>query len=231
MSNYKWQCAKCDSENGQHRRTCWKCGARSSTSSPHTASTSIKSNDGNIVSAILRKIALYSFAGWVTLTVIEWVWDRDTEKNQNYSESQQRSPKEPRRVGQPFRTKVVEMEVSNATTTDYVGQKDLELLKVSEGGIYVVLQYKYRNISETPLSFTAKPKIQLKSSTGVSYNPDTHASLVYGLEKNLDEKIISDLNPGISVSGAAVFEVSRVSFDRSTWKVYIRTDQETMLDF
>ena len=53
---------------------------------------------------------------------------------------------------------------------------------------------------------------------------DLDASSSYASSSNFDEKVVSDLNPGITVDGAEVFEVSKELFDVATWSARVVTD-------
>lgn len=53
----------------------------------------------------------------------------------------------------------------------------------------------------------------------VKYDSDIDASSTYSTEIDPNDKILSDLNPGIKVQGAKVFEVSKELYDQGTWVV------------
>ena len=97
--------------------------------------------------------------------------------------------------------------------------------KAPEGGVYVVVDWSYENVSKEPISggIFATPDCYLVSPEGTRYNQDLGASMGLGEEKDIDEKLISDLNPGIRVKSACVFEVSKELLDKKGWRIAIVT--------
>lgn len=91
----------------------------------------------------------------------------------------------------------------------------------SEGGTFVVVQWKYKNVSDKPMGMFSTPNINLIDSGGVKYDADIDASSHYATELDLDRKVISDLNPGILVNDASVFEVNKEAFTKGGWSVVI----------
>lgn len=118
----------------------------------------------------------------------------------------------------------VEVKVTKVKTLQTAGDPTIWGVSASEGGVYVAIHWSVKNISKKPLGMFSQPSIELVSNDGVSYEWDLDASTGYSTEVNIDEKIISDLNPGITVKSAEVFEVSKELFDTSTWSVKINTD-------
>lgn len=96
----------------------------------------------------------------------------------------------------------------------------------SEGGTYVAVQWKYKNISDKPIGTFSHPRINLVDSAGTSYDSDIDASSYYATTLNLDRKILSDLNPGITVNDANVFEVSKDNFAKGGWGIIIKSDNK-----
>lgn len=87
----------------------------------------------------------------------------------------------------------------------------------SEGGILICIQYKYKNISKKPIS--SKPYFKLVDFEGTEYSTDSGKSGYYATEVDIDEKFLSDLNPGITSKGADVFEISKESWAKPGWKL------------
>lgn len=110
---------------------------------------------------------------------------------------------------------VIKVEVKDTVGSEYIN------LKASEGGVYVAVQFKYKNTTTKPLSAFRSPSIKLIDSSGTEYSPDVDASSSYSMEFERDTKIISDLNPGITVKGSSVFEISRESLKKNTWTLRI----------
>ena len=88
--------------------------------------------------------------------------------------------------------------------------------------IYVVVEYNVKNVSNEPIE--DKPFIHLISPDGVEYQHDvgaTTSALVFGGVET-DEKAISNLNPGLSMNGASVFEVSKAELQNPGWKIKVQ---------
>ena len=104
---------------------------------------------------------------------------------------------------------------------------DIFQTKANQGAIFVAVQYMYKNVSSKPVSSFSLPKIRLVDGNGTEYEADIDASSSYATVLHLDEKILSDLNPGISSRGAEVFEVSKELFNPSTWRIKVKADGES----
>jgi hypothetical protein len=89
----------------------------------------------------------------------------------------------------------------------------------SIGGELIVVEYTLENRTNRPLAAFRLPNIVLIDPSGVVYKPDIGKSGAYTLEGKFDRKLVSDLNPGIQVRDAEVFEISRRAFDRETWQI------------
>jgi len=96
----------------------------------------------------------------------------------------------------------------------------------AEGGVYLTVQWKYKNISGEPINFLSKPHINLIDPSGTEYNSDIGALAAFASEVSLDSKTISDLNPGITVKDGAVFEVAEERLKIDGWKLVISVDKK-----
>ena len=92
----------------------------------------------------------------------------------------------------------------------------------AEGGTYVAVQWKYKNVSDQPIGSFSTPRVKLMDANGTAYDPDVSASGNFATEVDPDRKVLSDLNPGISVNDAKVFEVSKDKFDMASWVLQIK---------
>jgi hypothetical protein len=97
----------------------------------------------------------------------------------------------------------------------------------SQGGVFVVVNWKYKNVSKEPLGMFDRPSINLISHDGVEYSADIDASSDYASQAGDDEKAVSDLNPGLVSNVYEVFEVSKDLFDAGTWSLRISHDGST----
>lgn len=113
-----------------------------------------------------------------------------------------------------------EINITSMTEKASVGSQYFQS-KPAEGGTYVAINWTVKNISDQPISSFSTPNIKLLSPTGVEYNYDINATSNYATEKDLDRKILSDLNPGILVNDAQVFEISSELFAQPGWQVVV----------
>jgi len=100
----------------------------------------------------------------------------------------------------------------------------------AEGGIYVAVKYKYKNIGTEPIGVFDKPSLKLISPDGVGYSADVGVSSAYATEMKIDGKALSELNPGITVNGADVFEIAKDKISVEGWKMKIE-GEEIVLTF
>lgn len=112
------------------------------------------------------------------------------------------------KVGDVLSNDKFEITITSIEEKSKVGNEYLSSTP-SKGGTYVVVNWQYKNISKEPINAFSCPKINLIDSNKATYNSDISASGYYATEKKLDSKVFSDLNPGITVKDADVFEVSK----------------------
>jgi hypothetical protein len=114
----------------------------------------------------------------------------------------------------------LEIDMVGARTVSSVGP-DIAAEKAAEGGVLVVVYYTVKNTGNEPVHAFDVPDIHLLDSQGVQYSDDAGKTGILSLEEHFDIKGFSDLNPGITVRNAKVFEVSKAAFDRNTWSVVV----------
>ena len=132
-------------------------------------------------------------------------------------------------IGSPVKTRALEILVSSAELLDHVGSGMFEG-SPAEGGIYVAVQWEYKNISTAPIGMWKIPSIHLIDPNGVKYDADISASSSYSTDLELTAKMLSDLNPGIKVTSAAVFEVASELLKQPGWKLLIDADTDIQID-
>lgn len=96
----------------------------------------------------------------------------------------------------------------------------------AEGGLYITVQWQYKNISSEPIGTFSVPYIRLIDENETRYSSDIGASGNFATELDLDRKILSDLNPGITVQDADVFEISEELYESGEWKIFINADDD-----
>ena len=128
-------------------------------------------------------------------------------------------------VGETITTDKFEITINNIQTKESVGGK-YSPKEASDGGIYVCVDYEYKNISNQPISSFSCPKIKLKDSNDVSYDSDLSATMHYSTETKPDNKALSDLNPGIKVSDSDGFEISMEEYAKGGFYIVVDTDKK-----
>jgi hypothetical protein len=208
-------CKSCGQEVSPEAKACPKCGAP------------IKKKTGCLM------MIVYAFVGVIALAVIGSIISGGSKSSNssNGSSSGNTSQAEPaklpadHKVGDTFSSGGVEVTITKVEIRTSAGQ-DLFKSTPADGGQYVAIQWKYKNISTKPISSFDTPTLHLLDPQDVKYDEDTGASSSYATELNLTEKVLSDLNPGISVTAASIFEVSKTAFDQSKWKLLVKGDTE-----
>ncbi len=132
------------------------------------------------------------------------------------------------KVGDTITTNKFEIVVTSIEARTKVGT-DFFNSTPAEGGIYVTVQWKYKNITSEPIGSLSTPSIRLIDKNNTRYRPDINASGNFATELNLDRKILSDLNPGITVKAAAVFEISKEFYEGGGWKLMVDADENAYI--
>lgn len=113
----------------------------------------------------------------------------------------------------------VEMTLVGAEQLDEVGNEYMSK-EASDGGTFVAIQYTMKNVSDEPIGAFSTPTVNLVDENGTSYDSDIDASSNYAVQTDIDNsKIMSDLNPDISVTGVDVYEISKEKFESGSWFV------------
>lgn len=147
-----------------------------------------------------------------------------TSKQSGNSNSPARSGGETYAIGAVMRSQNLEVVITTVETRTKVGGDFFEET-ASDGGLYLAVRWNYKNISSKPINMFNQAKIHLIAPDGTQYNEDLGASAAYASQFNIDEKVLSDLNPGIKVNSATVFEVSRGALsDPSRWSLVVEGD-------
>lgn len=135
-------------------------------------------------------------------------------------------PEKTYKVGEVISTPTTEVTVASVAERTSVGTQFLKE-NASEGATLVVVRWKYKNISDKPINSFGQPSIKLVDSKGTEYEKDLGKTSTYSTEISLDRKIFSDLNPGITVNDASVFEVSKEAYAQGAWSLSFKVDGKT----
>lgn len=129
-------------------------------------------------------------------------------------------------IGDAISNEKYEITIKNVSTATKVGTQYVNS-QPAEGGIYVCVDFTYKNVSTEPISSWDFPTVELVDSNGVEYSSDLSASTYYSTEKDPNRKVLSDLNPGITVTDNKVFEIAQDSYNQGEW--YLIVDNNTKI--
>ena len=87
--------------------------------------------------------------------------------------------------------------------------------------IYLCVKWGFKNIGDTPLNAFNQPSITLVDPNGNNYDEDIDGRLGYFEMNNFDDKVLSDLTPGLSVVTGSVFEVSQELLNAEGWTLEV----------
>ena len=91
-----------------------------------------------------------------------------------------------------------------------------------------MVEYAYKNISQNPIDSWSLPIIKLQDINGAVYTQDADASWYF--DDYSDEKIISDLNPGIKTKGSKIFEVSTEILNGGILYAFFDADEKILIE-
>lgn len=128
-------------------------------------------------------------------------------------------------VGDVLHGRRTDITIAAVSTRERVGSLFYSQ-RAAEGAVFIVVIWKYKNISNAPLNILEHPSIELMDQNGTRYKMDVSGSSALATEENSTEKVLSDLNPGITVTAASAFEVSKKEFDPDTWHLVVSEDQD-----
>ena len=115
----------------------------------------------------------------------------------------------------------LEVTVSKFEEKEKVGDQYVNK-KASDGGTFVAIQYTMKNVSDEPVGMFDYPTLNLVDEKGTKYESDIDASSNYLVETGIDNsKILSDLNPDISVTDTQVYEISKEKFATGKWYIQV----------
>ncbi len=95
----------------------------------------------------------------------------------------------------------------------------------STGASYVAVKISEKNVSNEPIGSFSLPRIKFVDGRGHVYDPEIGASVTFAGEALIDRKILSNLNPGITIFDAEVFEVSNELISLDDWKIRVEADE------
>ena len=193
------KCKTCNEEMAANAKVCPKCGAK-------------------------NKKPLYK-KWWIWVIAVVIVAALFSGGDKEASKTGEKNVKTSYAVNDIITTDKFEITVTEIKTAKQVGGAYINT-QPAEGGIYVIVNWEYKNISDAPISSFSTPTLKLVDKNNVTYDSDFEASTYYATEANLDSKALSDLNPGIKVKDAEVFEISEESYNAGGFSVKVDADKD-----
>ena len=195
------KCKECGSEVSSKAKNCPQCGAdQRNFFGKH-----------KIISSILVLFVL---------GIIGSLMGGDDSKDVNVSSNKTENKVLTAKIGDVINTGDCEIIILSAEEKMSVGSEFIEE-KPAEGGKYIAVIWQYKNISDEPIGSFSVPTLNLIDNNNVKYDSDIGASSSFATEKDVDTKFVSDINPGITIKDAKVFEVSTEQYAKGGWKLKV----------
>jgi len=151
--------------------------------------------------------------------------DKDSSSNSEKDSKVKESVSLPK-AGEIVKTDKFEITLTSVSVSGIVGDKYFGE-KAPEGAIFLIVNYKSKNITKETISAYDLPKIEsISDPNGTTYSEAASATMYYKTSKGIDEKLISKLNPGITEKNAVIFEVSSDLWKNKGWKALVKADKE-----
>ena len=188
-------------------KKCKDCGAEVSSSAKKCPKCGNKLKGG-----MLGKIVI----GIIILGIIGGI-----ASNVNGGNSNSNTPEEVN-IGETITSSKLEVTVTKVSQRNSVGN-DFFSSEASQDSKFVVVEWKYKNVSDKAMSGAwDSPELVLINSEGVEYEESLKATTNYRIEKDIDNKLLENINYGITVEQASVFEIPVEALEEDGWK--IKTD-------
>ena len=95
-----------------------------------------------------------------------------------------------------------------------------------QNNLFIILHYRYTNTTQTPVDPRIhQPRLFLADEGGTQIAPNRRATQDYRYAQDLDTVGSDKLNPLLTGSDVAVFEVSPLLFDPEHWSLVVRDGQ------
>ena len=200
------KCKTCGTEIAKSAKTCPSCGAK-------------------VKKPIYTKWWIWLIAVIIIGSAIGSTGDKSQPAPSNSTAKTEKNEEIMYNIGDIVTTKNCEVTISNVSEKMQVGSQYFNK-SPAEGGVYVAVDWSVKNTSEKPISSFSIPSIYIVDKNGTKYNTDVEASTYYATETKLDTKVLSDLNPGINIKEANVFEISKELYDKGGFFVVIDAEKD-----
>ena len=205
------ECETCGNEVSSKAKKCPHCGQKRG--------------------GIFGKIVLWSIVGVVGIGVAGVLLGDPNGTSAGTTTSASAEPETIYSIGDVVNSGDFSVSITSVQSRSSVGVEFLEET-AGEGGVFVVVEFSYRNESNAPINAFRAPEVELLDPNGVKYGQDLGASVSYATESDLNTNSFSDINPGIQINDASVFEVSKIAFEAGGWHVQVdngRNDFSVMI--
>ena len=243
-------CSECGKEYSDQAKTCPHCGAKTSQNRYISGNIKGKNNNysysnnnmrgttgnvfGSIVAIIL--ILVIGFVGYKLfigalgelgiekgdiVSSIKDAWEHDSKNDTSQYTSIYNK-------GDKITTDKFEITITDIEERTKVGTLMFNE-STSEGNVFICVRMKIKNISDKPIGTFSQPTFSLIDSKNVTYRSDISASSYYSTEVNTTDKALSDLNPGVTVTDACVFELGKSYYSQNTFNLKIDADKTILV--
>lgn len=197
-------CKTCGREISARAKTCPHCGEH---------------RRGGLLEGVLKGVGVV-VGGLVLLSLV--LPESDTEPRLASSESLATTAY---RIGDAVEAGGFVTTIKQVRSRASVGA-DLFAARPGDGGVFVVVDFSYVNAGAKPVPSFRAPEAKLRDRSGAEYRPDLGATASYATERDLSGKGFSDINPGVRIVDAAVFEVSAGAYDAGGWRVFVELGRD-----
>ena len=121
-----------------------------------------------------------------------------------------------------------EVQIDGVRFTNRVGSEFFEE-QANDGELYVTGILTYKNIGNKPISAFETPDLHLIDSNGNRYDPNIGISSSYATELDINQNVLSDINPGITHQDSSVFVVANSLFDPEIWKYEVVSGRQSAM--
>lgn len=128
-----------------------------------------------------------------------------------------------------FRTARLAISIDSARLQSGLNDPDLPEA-ARRGAVLLIVRYHYTNLTDRPVDLRVhRPRLSLLDTQGRRLEPSRRLTLDYLDQQNLDTPGYDKLNPLVSVTTAAVFEISPALFDARSWSLLVKAGQSARI--
>ncbi|MBQ7574210.1 MAG: DUF4352 domain-containing protein [Clostridia bacterium] len=200
------KCKSCNADIASSAKVCPSCGAKNK-------------------KPIFKRWWFWVIIGVAVICIVSGNTNKEENSTVSVTKGENSQKEDTCKIGDTITTDKFEVTINGITTKNSVGNEYLSATP-SEGGIYVCIDFAYKNITDQPISSFSCPQIKLVDDKGTKYSSDIEASSYYATETDPDRKILSDLNPGIKVKDSAVFEISQEIYKPENFRISVDADKD-----